>query len=90
MAYFVVLIIIGNLVLLNLFLAILINNFMTNRRKDQSISETVIAYSLSKLRFTFAVRDWLQKAVQVQPQLRNNQQGAASKMKIQVLQALPE
>lgn len=63
-----VLIIIGNLVLLNLFLAILINNFMTNRKKEQTLSETVLVYSLSRLKNSCCCRKTLHKDQKIYPE----------------------
>lgn len=47
--YFVALVVLGNLVLLNLFLAILINNFTYNRQKEITIKNNVLTFSLRKL-----------------------------------------
>lgn len=41
---------IGNLILLNLFLAMLISNFMTNRQKVRVDGENILVYSFGKLK----------------------------------------
>jgi hypothetical protein len=57
--YFVSLVILGNLVLLNLFLAILINNFTQNRQQEHVLAENVLTFSLKGLVAT--VSKWLAK-----------------------------
>jgi hypothetical protein len=37
-----------------MFLAMLINNFMTNRKKNQALTETILVYSLSKVKKSMA------------------------------------
>lgn len=46
--FFVICVTMGNLVLLNLFLAILINNFTANRQKEKNLSENILSYSMAE------------------------------------------